>query len=218
MTNNNLFNTFGKHFKENFWLYVITLLCICTGIVLGIYTVKYMGEAEKSELVSYLNSFTESTSKGSVSSRSIFMQTLKNNIPIILGVWFLGLTMIGIPLILIIDIVKGYTIGFTIGFMANTLGAKGAGISLLMVLPQNIIYIPCIIMVSVIAMEFSLSILRDKINRKWTSNVWMKVFSYSTAFIIVTLVMVIGFGIESYISPHVVKMLASNSGVFAFGI
>lgn len=213
MKNNKLLNNFGKHFRENFWLYVIALLCVCTGIVFGIYTVKYMGDMEKSELVSYLNSFTEVMQKSSVSSKSIFFQTLKNNIPLIIAIWFLGLTMIGIPIILLFDILKGYTIGFTIGFMANALGFKGTGISLLMILPQNIIYIPCIIIVSVIAMEFSLNILKDKMNKRWTTNIWVKVVSYSSLFVITAFIMCIGFVIESYISPHVVKMLVSNMGV-----
>jgi len=215
MTNNNVFNSFGKHFKENFWLYVIAMLCVCTGIVLGIYTVKYMGELEKGELVSYLNSFSDVTKNTPVNSRGIFFQTLKNNIPMILAIWFLGLTMIGIPIILIVDILKGYTIGFTIGFMANTLGVKGAGVSLLMILPQNIIYVPCIIIVSVIAMEFSLNILKDKMNKRWTTNIWVKIVSYSTLFIFTLFIMCLGFAIESYISPHVVKMLVSNMGVIA---
>jgi len=215
MTNNKLLNNFGKHFRENFWLYVIAMLCVCTGIVLGIYTVKYMGELEKGELTSYLTSFSEATQKNSVSSKNIFFQTLKNNIPLILAIWFLGLTMIGIPIILLLDILKGYTIGFTIGFMANALNVKGVGISLLMILPQNIIYVPCVIIVSVIAMEFSLNILKDKMNKRWTTNIWVKIVSYSTLFIITVFIMGIGFVIESYISPHVVKMIVSNMGVVA---
>ncbi|MCS4476833.1 hypothetical protein JQ032_18355 [Clostridium botulinum] len=35
--------------------------------------------------------------------------------------------MIGIPVILIIDVIKGFTIGFTTSFIVNGLGMKGYG-------------------------------------------------------------------------------------------
>jgi stage II sporulation protein M len=212
MSENKVLDLLNKHVQNNFWLYIISLLCLCTGIVLGMYSVRYMGSFEKSDLLSYIKNFNSTINSGNISYRSIFSETLKSNIPILLIMWFLGLTMIGVPIILIIDIIKGFTIGFTISFMINNMGMKGMWFSLLGVLPQNIIYIPCFILASVIAMDFSMAILKDKANRQWTSNIWVRVTSYSLSFLLVAVVMFIGFFMESYVSPNMVKFIVVDIG------
>lgn len=208
MLENKVSGLINRHIKNNFWLYVISLLCLFTGIVLGIYSVRYMGEFEKSDLVNYLKNFTTTIDSGSVNYKSILFQTLKNNIPVILAVWFLGLTMIGIPIILIIDIIKGFTIGFSISFIISEMGIKGIWISLLGVLPQNIIYIPCIILSSVFAMEFSLMIFKDRSKVQWKSHILVSITSYSISFLVVAMIMCIGFFMEAYLTPNMIKFVA----------
>ncbi|KZL94234.1 stage II sporulation protein M [Clostridium magnum] len=212
MSENKILALMNKHVENNFWLYVVSLLCVCTGIVMGIYSVRYMGGFEKSDLLSYLKNFSTTINSGGINYKSILIETIKSNIPILLVVWFLGLTMIGIPVILIIDIIKGFTIGFSISFIINGMGIKGMWFSLLGVLPQNIIYIPCIIFASVLAMEFSLTILRDRANRQWTSNIWVRITSYSFSFMIVVILMFIGFFMEAYITPNMIKFIVASIG------
>jgi stage II sporulation protein M len=207
MTNGKPIINFNNHIQENFWLYVISLLCIFTGIILGIYTVKYMGNGEKGDIVNYLSNFSQNVGQDGFKYKTIFTDVLKNNISVILVMWFLGLTMVGIPVILVIDVIKGFTIGFSISFLINGLGTKGIGIVLLGILPQNIIYIPCIVISSVIAMEFSLSILRDKINKQRVNSIWMKITSYSFIFILVSVFMSIGFVFETYLTPTLIKLI-----------
>ncbi|AKA70107.1 stage II sporulation protein M [Clostridium scatologenes] len=212
MSENKVLGLLNKHVQSNFWLYIISLLCICTGIVLGMYSVRYMGSFDKTDLLSYIKNFNAAINSGNISYKSIFSETLKSNVPILLAMWFLGLTMIGIPIILIIDIMKGFTIGFTISFMVNGMGMKGMMFSLLGVLPQNIIYIPCFILASVIAMDFSMAILKDKSNRQWTSNIWVMVTSYSLSFLLVAAVMFVGFLMETYATPNIVKFVIASVG------
>lgn len=212
MSENKVVGIINKHVQNNFWLYVVSLLCVCTGIVLGMYSVRYMGGFEKSDLLSYLNNFGSTISSQGVNYSNVLVETIKTNMPILLGIWFLGLTMIGIPVILIINIIKGFTIGFTMSFVINGMGIKGIWFSLLGVLPQNIIYVPCIIFASVLAMEFSLMIFKDRSNRQWTSSIWVRVTSYSLSFLLIAIVMLLGFFMESYITPNMVKFIIASMG------
>lgn len=210
MLENKALNLINTHVKNNFWLYVVSLLCFFTGIVIGIYSVRYMGGFQKSDLSSYLGNFTKAINSGNINYKSIFLETLKNNIPIILTIWFLGLTMIGIPVILIIDIIKGFTIGFTMSFVISNMGIKGIWFSLLGVLPQNIIYIPCIIFSSVLAMEFSLMLFKDRTRTPWKSHILVRFTSYSMYFLLVCIIMFLGFFMESYLTPSMVKLVVVN--------
>jgi len=212
MSENKIVVLINKHVENNFWLYVVSLLCVCTGIVMGIYSVRYMGGFEKSDLLSYLKNFSSTISSSGINYKAILLETIKSNIPMLLIVWFLGLTMIGIPVILIIDIIKGFTIGFSISFIINGMGIKGMWFSILGVLPQNIIYIPCIIFASVLAMEFSLMILRDRANKQWASNIWVSITSYSFSFMLVIIFMFVGFFMETYVTPSMVKFIVASIG------
>ncbi len=138
------------------------------------------------------------------------METLKINVPMLVAIWFLGLTMIGIPVILIIDVLKGFTIGFASSFIIGEMGMKGIWFDLLGIFPQNIIYIPCIIFSSVLAMEFSLTMFRDRSNNQWKSHILLKLTSYSITFVFVIGIMCIGFILEVYLTPNMVKLIVMN--------
>lgn len=200
-----------KHIEDNLWLYLISILSMTIGIFVGIYSLKYLGQFPKSDLTSYLNSFTKSFDLGKISYGDIFYQCIKNNIPFIILIWFLGLTMIGIPLVLVLDAIKGFSIGFTISFIVNTLGSKGVMVVLLGLIPQNIIYIPCYLVASTLAIEFSLMIIKDRINRKWSNNIWGRVFSYSAIYLVISLILMLGFLIEAYVTPNLLKLIVMNS-------
>ncbi len=212
MSSATLIGNINKHIQENFWLYIISILCVFTGIILGIYSVKYMGKIEQNELVNYLMNFIDPSNTNGISYKVIFFQSLKNNLPVIIFLWFLGLTIVGIPIIIVIDLLKGFTVGFTFSFMISGLGKSGIGIAILGVLPQNLIYIPCIIFASVVSMEFSIMLLRDKFNKQWTSSISSRVMYYSLIFILIVVFIFIGIVMESYIAPYFIKNLINDLG------
>ncbi len=207
MRNNRLTNFMNNHFENNFWLYIISTFCLFLGVVLGVYTVKYMGPVEKNQLLSYLTGFSKSLGHKNVNNNVIFFQSVKNNLPLIIAIWFLGLTMIGTPVILIIDIIKGYTIGFTVSFVIKGLGVSGIWVALLGIIPQNIIYVPCLMFASVAAMEFSITFLKNNMYKHWASNIFARIATYSVVFLVLFLFMSFGFVLEAYVTPFFIKLL-----------
>ncbi len=202
---------FSRHFQESMWLYVITLVCLFTGIVLGIYTVKYMGDMERQDLINYFLSFANNLDSVEVDNKAILIETIKSNLPIIIGLWILGLTMIGLPAILIIDIIKGFSLGFSLSTIFYGLSYKGIWFTLLGVLPQNIIYVPGIIVSSVLAMRLSLTKLKDRVNKQVNYHKGY-LAEYSITFLIITLIMILGFFYEAYITPKALQSIAMLSG------
>lgn len=203
-----IFDNFSKSFHKNIWLYVVCLVCFFSGIVIGTYTVKYMGSIDANVLLEYLNSFTQENAD-KISGQVILVQTIKNNIPFILGIWFLGLTIIGIPLVMIIDLIKGFTFGFSISFIISNLGKKGIYFVLLEIMPQNLIYIPCFIIASVIAMEFSIVSLKNRFEKRQGQRLSTRIVRYSVQFLLIIIIMFIGFFIESFGVTGFVKYVIS---------
>ena len=79
MSSSTLLSNINKHIQENFWLYIISILCVSTGIILGIYSVKYMGDSERNDLVNYLTNFVKPSNTSAISYKLIFLQSIKNN-------------------------------------------------------------------------------------------------------------------------------------------
>lgn len=202
-----------QHIKDNYHLYIFTIASLTIGMLIGIYVVKYMDNLKKTDLAGYLKSFTQTLNVNSIDYQAIFMEAVKNNIPLIILIAILGVTFIGVPIILFIDVIKGFTIGFTISFMINSMGYKGIGVVLAGIVPQNIIYIPCFVLSSVIALSISLDILKRKINKRINLNKNYSVGSYILSNVFIILLMFIGFTIEAFLTPNLIKLIVINNGV-----
>ncbi|WP_454053864.1 stage II sporulation protein M [Clostridium sp. Marseille-Q7071] len=196
----------NRQLDEDLILYFIAILCLCIGIVLGIYGVKKLTTVEKDSIVNYITVISDSYSIKSTSYKSIFFQGVKNNIFIIFAYWGLGLTAIGIPIILILNIFKGFTIGFTFSFFISKLSNKGALLSFFGVLPQNFIYVPCIIFASVLGIKYSFSKIKNKVYYK---NIDLKsnTLEYSITLLFCGLITFIGILFETFISPFLIKLM-----------
>jgi stage II sporulation protein M len=201
----------AKHLGDNFWFYILSFTSISTGIVLGIYVVKYMGSSNYDMIVKYFESFTYNFKNEVFSSSEIFKEALKSNAPYIIFIWLLGVTAIGIPFLLILDFVKGFTLGFSLSFVTLGLGTKGIWVGVLGILPQNILFIPCILIGSAIAMKFSSERLKNKLNKRIIENYWTKFYNYSIGYVFILFIMIIGFLYQAYISPSVIKALIARS-------
>src|SRR5699024_12647821 len=72
--------------------------------------------------------------------------------------FLLGITIIGIPIIWILNFIKGVVIGFSVGFMVNQLGVQGLLLATISMAPQNMIIVTIYIIAGCLASMFYLSL------------------------------------------------------------
>lgn len=207
-----IFDGVNKHFNDNLGYYLITILFLATGMIVGLYCVKYMNDVDKGSLIKYITAMSTSPNGEMMATTKIFINTLKNNIPIIIGLWILGLTFIGGPIILLMNLYKGFSLGFTFSFFVYALKQRGVILALLGVLPQNIIYVPCIIFLSVIALKGSVAGVKEKFSKKYAAGSYTNVRNYTMIYVITTVVMAAGFIIETFLTPVFINMVLKGIG------
>jgi len=206
---NYLLTRLNDTFKDNKAYFFIVLIMFCLGISFGLYTVKYMGSSDKSDLMNYFFSFTNSIGNEPINYGNLLFEVIKKNILIIVPIFILGLTFFGAPIILILDLLKGFTLGYTFSFMVTTFEGKGIGLALISIIPQNLIYIPCYIALSVISLSMSAEIFKGKFFKHGKS----KGFVFDgvlNKLIIIIILFVIGILIETYVSPSLIKFVAKK--------
>ncbi|WBW95310.1 stage II sporulation protein M [Oceanirhabdus sp. W0125-5] len=187
------------HVNNNMIFYLIAIFCLCFGMVIGIYSAKYIVGQQRDGLVEVINRNASILNDGSITTFHYFLRTLKSNLQFFLVLFVLGLTVIGLPLIYLVDVYKGFTLGFAFCFVTNNFGTSGLWLAIVGLIIFNIMYIPIVLFASVLAIENSIRIIQNGIGR---GNSWFKgILSYGSYYIIIiTLVIVINF-IQCIIFP-----------------
>lgn len=205
----NVIDKLNNSYRENRIYYFMVLIFFCVGIALGAFMVKYMNVNDSTDLSNYFSSFTESILVSQVENTKLFFNILiKISITVVIII-ILGFTVFGIPFILLIDLIKGFTLGYTFTFLLTTFNGKGIWLAIVSILPQNIFYIPNFIALSIISIEFSATKLRYKFFNKGTINtIVKKELIFKIGVLVCTFI--IGVFIESYICPNLMKFIVTK--------
>ncbi len=183
------------------------VLFFVIGIVVGALAVKILPDDQKTELVNYLHLFFVGLTKGGeLTGSDLILTALINNIKIILLMWILGFTIIGIPFVVFLIFTRGFIVGFTVGFLVNEYVMRGLAFAFVSVLPHSLFSVPAVIITGVAATSFSWMLVRRKVRGK--HHIMVEAFSYSLVCLMMTIVMVAASLIEVYISPVFMKLIA----------
>lgn len=185
------------------------------GISTGAITIRVVDDATRTKIINYLNSFFSIINKDiDLKSFNLFKYSIINNIQTIIAIWLLGITVIGIPVILLIIALRGFIIGFTVAFFIKEFKVKGITLSLLCLLPQNIFLVFGFIIISVISILFSISILKNKINVIKQPSFFNRFINYTITIFIVSIIIIIGCLVESFTTPILFKIINNYLTVF----
>lgn len=201
--NNN--QSMKQFMRENLSLYVFVSVLFVIGVVFGAVMVNALSLEQKQEMTRHLGSFFHelnggATYDGAQSFKSAFAVHMKW----ILLIWLLGLSIIGLPIILILDFLKGVLIGFTVGYLVGQMSWKGMLFALASIAPQNLIVIPALLICSVSAMAFSISMIKNRfIQRRGT--IYHPFVKYTNITLLMGGLLLVAALWEGYMSPQLMK-------------
>jgi len=97
------------HILNNLNQYIKVAVVFFIGVVIGIFFVKNISEMQKQELSEYINSFiTLLNQDANIDYGNILKSSLIQNLVIGLALWVIGSTVIGLPVIYLIILFKGF--------------------------------------------------------------------------------------------------------------
>lgn len=149
-----------EHIRQ-YWVIYLTLSGVyLAGIVFGAIGVGALSGTESTQLVQFLDKLL--TSQPTFLDSNFLMQLAREQFIIMAGIWLLGLTVIGTPLIYLIVFIRGFVFGFTISFIIGVKGFWGLGLIIISVLLPAVAGIPLLLLGAGIATIFSFLLLRGK--------------------------------------------------------
>lgn len=201
-----------EYLRKNIVQYIFLSVVLIAGIIVGSITVNLMSDIQIEDILSFINGFLANINNISLDCSSIFYLSLSNNFKTAFLLIILGLSVVGLPFILIVIFFRGFVLGFTVGFLIGQLGPKGIILSVLSILPQNLIILPCIVSKGVTSLTFALAVIKNR-----TINYQERYSQMVTGYILLNLffsfLLIVSALIEGYISPIFIKLFTNYLGM-----
>jgi stage II sporulation protein M len=196
----------ANHIRENSSVYIFVIVLFLIGVIFGAVVVNSLSFSQKEDLFYYLTQFFGQLTTGKETGENdLFMQSLLHNSKYIGLMWLLGISIIGLPVILIMLFIKGMVVGFTVGFLVNQMAWDGFLLSFVSVLPQNVIIIPTFIFMTVITVNFSLQMIKRQFMKKISSPFLPMLIRYFLTLIAAVICLSLAAALEAYLSPPLMK-------------
>lgn len=200
-----IINILIEFIKNNIKEYIIITLIFLIGIFLGVMFVNNLEEEQKTEITSYINTYIEAFKQTDSNSNITLLQNnIKDNIILTLIIWFIGSTIVGIPIVFGIIFFRGFCLGYTISSITVVFGVgKGIAFTAISLMMQNIIFIPAIISLGVSALKAYKSIYSDK--RK--ENIKLEIIRHTIFSTLILLALIVSAIVETGISTNLLRSL-----------
>jgi stage II sporulation protein M len=201
----------ATHFREYSSIYLFVIVLFLMGVIFGAVIVNSLSFTQKEDLFYYLSQFFGQAATGKVADgRDLFLQSFLHNGKFIGLIWILGVSIIGLPVILILLFMKGMVVGFTVGFLVNQMGWDGFLLSFVSILPQNFIIIPVFIITAAMAVTFSLKMIRNQFMKKINQPIMPQFFRYIFSFVAAIVFLAAAAAVEAYLSPALLKAVINS--------
>ena len=141
---------------------LVTLLIIIMiiSIILGILFPAIITKEDKSLIIDSVKTFISGIKQNNMNYLSGILQSISNNSLVTILVWILGISIIGIPLILLIIFFKGFLVGFSFTSILITYGISGIIKAIIYTLP-NIGNLLATFLLGYYAITFSIMIFKN---------------------------------------------------------
>lgn len=196
-----------RHLYDNIKLYLIVIIILVIGITVGVVFINNINVDGAEEIKNYITDFINQLKQGyHVDTGELLRKSLSDNLILIVTMWLLGSTVVGIPIVLGIVLFRGFCIGYSVSAIIASLGVqKGILFFLTTMFLQNLIFIPVILCMTISCIKLYKSIMQDKRRE----NIKVEIIRHMLVSIMLGLLLIIAAFIESYVSTNLL-MLSIN--------
>ncbi|WP_460323291.1 stage II sporulation protein M [Paenibacillus sp. YSY-4.3] len=188
--------------KDQTPLYVFVSVLFLMGVVFGALMVNALTLEQQQDLSRYLGNFFISVNEGGADFHPVtFWEAAVLHLKWLGLIWLLGLSVIGLPGILILDFLKGVLIGFTVGCLVGQFTWKGLLFALVSVAPHNLLVIPVLLISSVAAIGFSLNIIRSRVLMSRSGSVAKPFVTYTGLTLALAVMLLAASSFETWVTP-----------------
>ncbi|MFO7820141.1 MAG: stage II sporulation protein M, partial [Halanaerobacter sp.] len=133
-------------FRRHSLFLLVILISLVVGVIAGSLSVKILSYEQKEVLLNYLGDFSGEVEKLIANRQVLFKELILANMKFVFVLWFLGLSIVGVIFIPLIIFLRGFILGFTVGFLVDEMFFKGLLLSLIGIFPQNLFILAALLL------------------------------------------------------------------------
>ncbi len=197
----------NEEIKKEKNLIIFILATFIIGLIVGSLFVNFITKEDKILLINQVDTYFSNIKvlDKKVFGINAFLSNLLNNELQVFLIFALGLSILGIPVVILIMFFKGFMLGVTLSTFILKFQLLGVLSSLLYIFPCFIIYLIIYIFISFFAVNTSLKFLKAIIKK---DNLSFKNFlgKYLLCFLICLILIIINTLIDAYLTPLLLKL------------
>lgn len=204
---NVIWNVVKEHIYKNLKQYTIVSIFFLIGIVAGAIFVNHAEVQTQEQVGSYITTFIDCLKTDyQIDSVNLLKNVIGNHIIFAVSLWFMGCTIIGIPVVYGAIVFRGFSLGYTISTIIFTLGTgKGILFCLISLLSQNILIIPAILALAVSGIKLYQAMVKDKKRE----NIKGEIVRHTIFSLFIVFILMIASFVEVYISNSLLSICVS---------
>lgn len=184
------------------FLMILTVIALISGSIF----LTILNEEDFKLVSNHLNGFLDTIKNNKMNYLLVLKNNLIPNIIYVFLIWFLGISIIGIPIIIFIYFFKVFILGFSVASIMATYSFKGILFSLIYIFPGQIFTMIGFLILSIFALNFSFKILngiffKKVINFKFIITKYLIILGLCLGIIVL-------FGLyDTYLMPNIIKLI-----------
>ncbi len=190
--------------QKKIYLFIIIMMTI--GLIAGLVYAIILSESDHNLVAISLNSFFESIKNNDLNYSSAIINSLVGNISFITFVFLLGISIIGIPLIIICLMINAFIFGFSLSSIIYTYHLNGVLKAITYLFPHQVIVLLMNLFLGFYALYFGIKLFKYLFKGK-DINLRMSMKRYLQVYIFVLLVNICCSFIEVFLSPALIKLV-----------
>ncbi len=197
-------NIVKEHIYDNLKQYLIVSVLFLIGIIISVIFINNDNDVGNSQIENNITTFIECLKTDyQIDKTNLLKMLIINDIFTVFILWFMGCVIIGVPIIYGIIVYKGFSLGYTVSIIILALGMwKGIMFSLITLLLQNLIIIPCVFAICVSGTKMYKELLKDKRRE----NIKIEIIRHTIFSFIVLCFLIIASFMEVYISDTLLEI------------
>ena len=201
-----------EHIKRQKKAYLFLIILIGLGLISGIVFIFFLSKEDSAMVKEQLRLFFEQMKNlDNLNYQKGFLNSITSNFLFAGSIFFLGISIIGLPIVLFLLFMKGFITGFSISSIIANYQWKGILGTGAYIFPHQIINLVIWLLLTFYAASFSIKLfsclfLKKNINLREAMKKFLKIF----------LICIIGLAISSiieiFVSPFLLQLFAQTVG------
>lgn len=192
--------------KNNQRLILFLIGISIIGLLFGSIFITIISKQDQSLIQNYIKTFINTIQNGQLNYITAIQNTLVGNFSFVIAIWLLGISIIGIPIIIFLYFTKSFMIGFSVASFILNYKWKGILYSLIYIFPHHLINLIFFTLLMIYSLKFSFYLL-DSIIKKKTIHFKNLINPYLGVLIIVIIVLLVTSLYETFAVPYLLELI-----------